>query len=74
MMNDSLGPRQPATSEGLCPACANVQVITNDRGSRFFLCRLSASDKRYPKYPPQPVIACAGYTRRVNDLSRNPTS
>jgi hypothetical protein len=61
MMNDSRGPEQAAPREGLCPHCANVQVIITDRGSRFYLCRLSASDERYPKYPPQPVIACAGY-------------
>jgi hypothetical protein len=63
MMNDSRGPGQPAPRESLCPGCSNVQVITNDRGSRFYLCRLSATDKRFPKYPPQPVIICAGYVR-----------
>ena len=46
MMNDSRGPGQPASREGLCPGCANVQVITNDRGSTFYLCRLSIVDKR----------------------------
>jgi len=61
MMNDSRGPEQPAPREGLCPHCANVRVITNTRGSRFLLCRLSSVDSRYPKYPPQPVIACDGY-------------
>jgi hypothetical protein len=61
MMNDSRQAGQPAPREGLCPHCANVQVITNDRGSCFYLCRLSAVDKRFPKYPPQPVIACEGY-------------
>jgi hypothetical protein len=61
MMNDPRGPRQPAPRESLCPGCANVQVITSDRGSRFYLCRLSATDKRYPKYPPQPVVECEGF-------------
>ena len=61
MMNDPRGQGQLARREGLCPHCINVQVITSDRGSRFYLCRLSATDKRYPKYPPQPVIACDGY-------------
>jgi hypothetical protein len=64
MMNDPSGPGQPAPRESLCPSCANVQVITSDRGSRFYLCRLSAVDKRYPKYPPQPVLACEGYRAR----------
>ena len=60
-MNDSRGTGQPAPVHGLCPLCANVKVITNDRGSRFYLCQLSATDKRFPKYPPQPVLACAGF-------------
>ena len=61
MMNDPRESGQPVPRDGLCPRCANVQVITNDRGSRFYLCRLSAIDKRYPKYPAQPVIACDGF-------------
>ena len=64
MMNDSRGNRQPAPRESLCPGCVNVQVITNDRGSTFYRCRLAAIDERYPKYPPQPVIACEGYRLR----------
>ena len=61
MMNDSRGFGQPTAGGGLCPDCANVRVVTNPRGSRFYLCTLSAVDPRYPKYPPQPVVACAGY-------------
>jgi hypothetical protein len=61
MMNDSRGTGQPAPREGLCPGCRNVQIITNDRGSRFYLCRLSATDQHFPKYPPQPVIVCTGF-------------
>jgi hypothetical protein len=61
MMNDSRAPRQPVPHGGLCPRCRNVEVITNDRGSWFLRCRLSATDARYPKYPPQPVVACIGF-------------
>ena len=60
MMNDSRGPEQPGPS-GLCPRCANVQVITSSRGSRFYLCRLSFTDPRFPRYPPMPVVECIGY-------------
>ena len=60
MMDDSPRPRQPGGT-GLCPVCANVQVITSSRGSTFYLCRLSFKDRRFPKYPPQPVVRCAGY-------------
>ena len=61
MMNDSRRPGQPESRQGLCPGCANVLIITNDRGSRFYLCRLSATNPRFPKYPPQPVVACDGF-------------
>ncbi len=27
----------------------------------FFLCQLSSTDPRFPKYPPLPVLACPGY-------------
>lgn len=46
---------------GLCESCVNVRVVTSGKGSRFFLCRLSAVDPRFPKYPPIPVLRCLGY-------------
>ena len=72
MMNDSSGFRQaeglagnvhdgaPAKA-GLCARCAHAQVITSSRGSRFYLCGLSAVDERFPKYPRLPVLECAGF-------------
>ena len=63
MMDDSRGREQPEPS-GLCAGCVNVQVITSDRGARFFLCRLSLTDPRFPKYPPIPVVECIGYVPR----------
>jgi hypothetical protein len=38
--------------------------ITSGTDSRFLLCRLSQTDQRFPKYPPQPVISCEGYGDR----------
>lgn len=46
----------------LCNACRHVREIVSGTGSRFLLCRLSQTDRRYPKYPPQPVVKCRGYT------------
>jgi hypothetical protein len=31
------------------------------RGSTFWLCALSASDPRFPKYPRLPVLRCPGF-------------
>jgi hypothetical protein len=58
-MNDSAADGQGA---GLCGRCAHAHVIHNDRGSRFYLCRLSAVDARFPKYPRLPVIQCTGFS------------
>jgi len=38
-----------------------VNVVTSSKGSRFYLCRLSAVDPRFPKYPPIPVLVCSGF-------------
>ena len=47
--------------ETLCETCANVREVVSGRSSVFLLCCLSKNDKRYPKYPPQPVVRCDGY-------------
>jgi hypothetical protein len=46
---------------GLCAHCKHVRRITSDRGSRFYLCRRSATDPSFPKYPRLPVVQCRGY-------------
>jgi 3-isopropylmalate/(R)-2-methylmalate dehydratase large subunit len=62
MMNDPRGSGQAGGDRaGLCERCAHVQIVTTARGSRFYLCRLSFSDPRFPRYPPIPVLRCAGY-------------
>ena len=52
---------QIALGVGLCGDCGNVRIIENRRGSRFYLCRLSDVDPRFPKYPRLPVLRCRGY-------------
>lgn len=49
---------------GLCESCRNAEITANRRGSRFYLCKLSAGDARFPKYPRLPVLACEGYDPR----------
>lgn len=65
-MNDRRHDEQDA---GLCGRCQNVQIVTSSHGSRFYLCRLSATDPRFPKYPRLPVLQCAGFTP-APDLER----
>jgi hypothetical protein len=62
-MNDRRSPGQ--AEAGLCRCCENVQIIRNDRGSVFYLCRLSAVDPRFPRYPRIPVLECAGFSDAV---------
>ena len=52
----------PAMS--LCHSCSHCQFVVSGKGSTFFLCRLSLSESQYPKYPPQPVVRCAGFAAK----------
>ena len=45
----------------LCDSCVHARTIASSKGSTFILCRLSALDPRFPKYPVLPVVRCAGY-------------
>ncbi|MGE0605610.1 MAG: hypothetical protein AB7O62_00690 [Pirellulales bacterium] len=48
----------------LCHTCSHCQEVVSGKGSRFWLCRQSAVDRRFAKYPPQPVLRCEGYSER----------
>ncbi len=45
----------------LCETCRHVRIVTTPKGSRFVLCTRSKDDSRFPKYPPLPVVRCAGF-------------
>jgi hypothetical protein len=51
-------------SAGLCADCLNVKIMRSDRESVFYLCRLSFTDSRFPKYPALPVLNCDGYVQK----------
>jgi len=51
----------------LCESCVHVKPVTVPSGSRFLLCQLAKRDPAFPKYPPQPVVRCAGYRERTPD-------
>lgn len=56
---------------GLCATCVHARQITSDRGTIFWMCGLSATDSRFPKYPPLPVLACIGYRGKSGERSKD---
>jgi hypothetical protein len=48
-----------AVPPGLCATCEHLRLLASR--SVFVRCGLAAVDPRFPKYPPLPVRACAGY-------------
>jgi len=46
---------------GLCWHCRWAQRVESARGSEFIRCRRSDDDPAFRKYPPLPVISCAGF-------------
>ena len=59
-MSDPRAQRVPPAA-GLCGTCRHARAIANDRGSVFVLCGRSRADARYSRYPPLPVVSCAGF-------------
>jgi len=49
---------------GLCDQCLHARCIESDRGSVFYLCELSVSDPRFPKYPRLPILTCDGFEKK----------
>jgi len=52
---------------GLCFDCEHARIVRSDRGSVFYLCRLSATDPSFAKYPRLPVLSCRGYQQKPAD-------
>ena len=49
---------------GLCDTCEHARRIPSSKGAEFVMCELSATDDRFRKYPPLPVVRCEGYAPR----------
>jgi hypothetical protein len=47
---------------GLCLTCAHARSIRSAKGSEFWLCELSKTNSRFKKYPPLPIVQCAGFS------------
>lgn len=46
---------------GLCSDCQHCRIVKSER-SVFYMCRLALTNPEYRKYPPLPVLRCAGHT------------
>jgi hypothetical protein len=51
---------------GLCASCRHAAVVRGAR-SVFWMCRLSATDPSFPRYPRLPVLRCRGYVQGERD-------
>jgi hypothetical protein len=54
---------------GLCGNCRHARRIESARGSAFLLCGRAATDPRYRRYPPLPVLQCPGHEPPTPDTS-----
>lgn len=46
---------------GLCSVCRHVKRVETGSGRVYYLCRLSATDERFNKYPQLPMRSCPGF-------------
>lgn len=53
--------REVDASVGLCSVCEHAQRVVSGRGSTFWMCGRARDDARFRKYPPLPVVRCAGF-------------
>ncbi len=54
---------------GLCADCLHLRFAVSPR-SIFVRCGLAETDARFPRYPPLPVLRCAGHEPRPLDVRR----
>lgn len=48
---------------GLCSSCRFAAVQESARGGRFWRCTRAEREPGFPRYPPLPVLRCAGFQR-----------
>lgn len=53
-------PSGPPDAVGLCRDCRHSRQVPSDR-ALYWMCRRSATDPTFPKYPPLPVRRCRGF-------------
>jgi hypothetical protein len=52
--------RALGVSPGLCRTCRHRELLRS-RTSTFLRCGRAATDARFVRYPPLPVLACVGF-------------
>jgi hypothetical protein len=62
------GPRLAdlAAPPGLCADCVHRRLVATRR-STFLRCALADADPRFSRYPPLPVVRCAGWVRETRE-------
>jgi len=53
--------------KSLCESCTHVRDVVSGTGSRFLMCQKWQTDRRYSKYPPQPIVRCEGFEEAESD-------
>jgi len=56
---------------GLCATCCHSEQVPG-RAAIYYLCGLSRTDPRFPKYPNLPVITCPGYEPKPESPEQQP--
>ena len=53
------------TAVGLCRRCRHAAAQRSARGNTFWRCRRADEDATFLRYPPLPVVECAGFEEIV---------
>ena len=56
---------------GLCEHCRHSRAVPGAR-SNFWLCKLSETDPKFPRYPRIPVLSCEGFIAAVEPPPQHP--
>lgn len=51
----------PPPDTGLCGRCRHVRTQESAKGSVFLRCGLADEQDSFRRYPPLPVLRCAGF-------------